>query len=271
MIFKNEGPNVKRLTTEAQRNEIDPGSPFDYRREITKADKEMIQEDLREALAAPHRIGDYLSIAAAARYLGVAIPPLSEKNEVRILGLLRHLIAESTHKAEVDQRTFVTLSSAALYDSSLFDKLSRDHAETLAHLKSRYAAAPLDLTELAALNILKSGKGLPPEEKGRVVTLHERKFSTLSDSAKWQAFYNLAKARIGGITELPHLDAEDWRAIRTHILSKARKERLPTHFLHARVLAAKDVYVDDGGLHIIDEDREPAASSERHMPARKHI
>ncbi len=270
MIFKSEGEsNIKRLTTEAPRNEIDPGSPFDYRREITKAHKEMIQEDLRAALAAPHRIGDYLAIAAAARYLGVEIPPLSEKNEVRILERLAPIIRESAQWGATAE--FDIISDAALYDRSLLDKLPRKCLDDLESLKNRFTPVPLDLTELAALNILKSGNDMPPRSKGMVTALNERKFSTLSDSARWLAFYNLARARIGGITELPHLDADDWRAIRTNILSKTQEEGLPTYFFHARVLAAKDVYVDDDGLHIIDEDHEPAASSERSVPPRKNI
>lgn len=274
MIFKNErAPNIKRLTTEAPRNEIDPGSPFDYRREITSIDKKEFLKEYEEALAAPHRAGDVLTIAVALKYLDIKTPPLSAEQRTRIESqLMNTLQAWETmqhHRSDIDN-----LSNAILYDRLLLTNLPANYEKIVTDLKEKYFNyTNLELSEVACLNILSGGMGssLLEKQSTRIDDFSKRKFSNAGVSARFSFFYDLAMARLSGQQSLPQLDADDWRAIRSTMFEHARRNRSATHFFWARILAAKDVYVDDDGLHIIDEDHEPAASSERSVPPRKNI
>ncbi len=293
MIFKSEGePKIQRMATAETPPVIsDPGAPFDYRAEITNEDIARFQAEYASAERAFVEgtenyvpTNRFLDICAAMKQLDLVVPPLSTAAEKKVLTMLTHAL-KSVGIASDEIRLLINIQ---LYDPNLFNRLSwlaRRNFETFfAYLEKINSASGLNVGELAFLFLARrSEKAIIPDMLAEAIVnkrLIDLGWGIKSPHNLGKFLRERAYARIIGITNVPPLRSEDWNVIRDAISSTndpEEKEHATQNRAHmmlqTRIINAKEISIDENGLHIVDPDPEVVskAKSDTPLPARKNI
>lgn len=289
MIFKSEGePIIQRMATpEASPNAIDLGRPFDYRTEVTNDDIVGFQH-ARATAELNFMIGGerydttqkFVSISAAMKQVGLFVPPVSKNIEKKLLVMITNALkTEANASLELS-----TLIGAFLWDPSLYAKLGwtakrnlRKLIPNLAEDKEATFPDQMDGLTLVALANYSGQKLISPQTVKRFISI---RFEGLHPDVVPARLAERAYARIIGVKDLRPLTAADWASIRTCLQSLAQSNAeqqdsrvLAEAIMHARIINAKEISIDENGLHIVDPDPEVAskARSDTPPPARKHI
>lgn len=267
----------------------DPDAPFDYRKEKTN---ETIAQFQAEYGSAEHAFvtggenyvlaGRFLNICAAVKQLGIAVPPLSNAAEKKILIMLNHALKSVAIAADEIR----LLNNTYLYDPSLFTKLGwlarRNMQKFFAYLDAMNTNSGLNAEELAFLFLARRSEiAVIPNTLVEDVTHKRLTDLGLGERSPYKNRYFLedrANARIIGIANVPPLRSEDWDIVRDTISSanSTEKKEATQHqaltLLYARIINAKAISIDEDGLHIVDHDTEKSKTrSDTPVPTRKHI
>jgi hypothetical protein len=288
MIFKSEEPRIQRVAaTEFASESIDPGRPFDYRKEITNDDITRFQAERASAevdfISGPERYDftrRYLVISAAMKQLDLFVPPLStlEHIQKRVLAMLTHTVDSPVNAAT----ELPILISTYLLDPSLFTTLEWSARRDLKKCFKHFISNESGHEELSKKTVLRLANYPGNIQLSHDVIEHLKtiKISALPIANVAAALEYQAYARILDIRDLSPLDEDDWKNIRNALSALAKPglelqgntQTLAQMMMHVRILNAKEISVDKDGLHIVDPDISTSKiKSVAPAPARKNI
>ena len=269
MIFNREQPNIKTLAVETLQNIEDRSDkPFDYRKDISAQEKQKLLELLASDLHA--NIWDnYVGGAAALKYLQIPILPLSADKKEALVGYIESRVRRDA--AGTINPAFYR--NIALYDRHLIDDLPHEVREQFNGYVRRL---PMPTRTELQVYYAAGKRILDPQSWHLPKDFHKRPVPPIEDHFSIDDLAELAHVKLCDSSLVREIEPHEWRRMREkmrkHINYEIYTPPQPAIvYFYARILAAKDITIDENGLHFIDRDSEPSIKSSVDRPMPKHL
>ncbi len=285
MIFKNEGePNIKKITTAIPEER----SEHSWIPNISDQEWGSIRNIVAERVRAwPY--DDFPEILAPLKMLGLPSRTLNPYERKKIVsGFFSHLRGISDDDMQL---IFKDLYRIILHDRTIVDEADSKTKERLLRaeevVRSAIHQRSIDPNIYAWMKVINPRRWVRPEPEQLLSMGMIPRPSQDSSIPLHAHIASMAALRVIDDLYDPEFKSEDWHAVKGAIQDFVHKIigdgaekyinviRLARLLFHLRILTAKKVYVDDTGLHIVDQEYSSpstAASVEsKPLPLKKHI